>query len=77
MMKYRVLTPAQQLEIVEKRLLNIEADYYIQDLENRLATALDDEAVKQGTASKRDLFGICIQELEDEIVKLEARIAAS
>lgn len=76
-MRYSALTPAQQLEIAKDRLLNIEADHYVQDLENRLAIALEDEKVKEVTALKRDKFAVCIRELEDEIDKLEDRIAAS
>jgi len=73
-MRYSILSPEQQLEIVTNRLLSIEADHYQQDLENRLAIALELADVKDATALKRDQFTVAIGILEEEIDKFKAAI---
>ena len=73
-MRYSILSPEQQLEIATNRLLSIEADHYQQDLENRLAIALELADVKDATALKRDQFTVAIGILEEEIDKFKAAI---
>ena len=70
-MKYISLEQEQQVEIVLGRLLSIEADHYRQDLENRLASALELIDVKETTALKRDQFAIAIRLLLDELAKFD------
>jgi hypothetical protein len=73
-MRYNVLTPQQQLGIARDRLLNIEADHYLQDLEYRMAALLEMEDVKLASATRRDNFAMAISELETEIDRLTALI---
>lgn len=73
-MRYYALTPQQQLDIIQNRMTNVEADHYQQDIENRMAVAMEMEEVAAGTATKRDSFALALTILEAEFTRLKALI---
>jgi hypothetical protein len=73
-MRYTLLTPQQQLDVIRNRYVNLEADHYQQDMENRMAVAMEMDAVKDATAEKRDSYGVGLAILEAEYTRLMALI---
>lgn len=72
--EYDYLTPEHKLNILRERKLNIEAEHFGQDLENKLAKQLGMEGVEQNTEIRRAQFESALEFLTKEIRRLEAEV---